>query len=433
MIRRYLLATVLMILSFSIQAQTGDTQGFGNLKFEIPVESYDSMLVEFNTRNAREAYDRYVGEFINFDIDAVDLRSALPDQEYEKRLMMMATEIQLPYNDIVKRYIAVYTRKGLMERILGLAQYYFPMVEEALYRHGLPMELKMLPVIESALIPKAVSSAAAVGLWQFMLRTGKYYGLEVNSFVDERCDPLKSTEAACLMLKDLYKMYGDWTLVIAAYNCGSGNVNKALKRVPNAKTYWDIYDYLPRETRGYVPGFIAASYAYTFHKAHGLEPVAPSHTITTDTVTINRMMHFEQISTTIGVPVETLRELNPQYRKDIIPARGAKYILTLPQQDISAFIEKEFDIYGKDSIYLEKYLNISNLSDIPSSSNSRQTSRAASSGSSSGTKIAYKVQKGDTLGKIALKYKVTVKQIQGWNSMKNTNLSIGKTLTIYRK
>lgn len=433
MIKRYLLATVLMILSFTVKAQTGDTQGFGNLKFEIPVESYDSMLVEFNTRNAREAYDRYVGEFINFDIDAVDLRSALPDQEYEKRLMMMATEIQLPYNDIVKRYIAVYTRKGLMERILGLAQYYFPMVEEALYRHGLPMELKMLPVIESALIPKAVSSAAAVGLWQFMLRTGKYYGLEVNSFVDERCDPLKSTEAACLMLKDLYKMYGDWTLVIAAYNCGSGNVNKALKRVPNAKTYWDIYDYLPRETRGYVPGFIAASYAYTFHKAHGLEPVAPSHTITTDTLTINRMMHFEQISTTIGVPVETLRELNPQYRKDIIPARGAKYILTLPQQDISAFIEKETDIYGKDSIYLEKYLNISNLSDIPSSSNSRQTSRAASSGSSSGTKIAYKVQKGDTLGKIALKYKVTVKQIQGWNSMKNTNLAVGKTLTIYRK
>lgn len=420
-------------------AQTGNTKNFGRISYAHTPEGYDSLLMELNSRNMNESYSRYVKEFINFDPSSVDMSGMLPDEVYEKRLKMMATEIQLPYNNVVKQYIAVYTRtkSELMERILGSAQYYFPMIEEALYRHRLPMELKMLPVIESALIPRAESTASAVGLWQFMLRTGKYYGLEVNSFVDERSDPVKSTEAACKFLKDLYKIYGDWTLVIAAYNCGPGNVNKALKRVPNATSYWDIYDYLPRETRSYVPSFIAASYAYTYHKAHSLSPRKPSHPIATDTLMISKMMHFDQISSTIGVPIEILRSLNPQYRADIIPATDRKYSLTLPQGAISAFIDSEREIYGKDSLYLAKYLNLGNLGeDITSGSNStsRQTSSKASSGSTSGTKVTYKVKKGDTLGAIASRYKVSTAEVMKWNKIKSAkSIQIGQTLTIYRK
>lgn len=418
-------------------AQTGNVEHFGYIELKHSPEVYDSLLLQLNARLQRESYEQYVRDFIDIDLSNVDLSNALPDHVYEQRLKMMATEIQLPYNDVVKRYIAVYTRPGLMEGVLGKAKYFFPIVEEALYKYNLPMELKMLPVIESALIPRAKSSASAMGLWQFMLRTGQYYGLEVNSYIDERCDPVKSTDAACRYLRDMYKMYGDWTLVIAAYNCGPGNVNKALKRVPNAKTYWDIYEYLPRETRGYVPGFIAASYAYTYHKAHNLKPYSTDYPLATDTMMINKLMHFEQVSSTIGIPVEILRSLNPQYRIDIIPAKERAYPLVLPQNAISAFIENEKEIYAKDSLYLDKYLNISNLNDatsVSSTATSRQTSTKQSTGTTHGTKVSYKVKKGDTLGAIASKYRVTVKDLMRWNKLKSTtSLQIGRTLTIYRK
>lgn len=435
---KYLLFIVL-IVSFTphASAQTGNTERFGLIELKHSPEVYDSLLLQLNKRLQKESYDQYVREFIDIDLGSVDLSNTLPDHVYEERLKMMATEIQLPYNDVVKRYIAVYTRPGLMEGILGKAQYFFPIVEEALYKYNLPMELKMLPVIESALIPKAQSSASAMGLWQFMLRTGRYYGLEVNSYIDERCDPVKATDAACRYLRDMYKMYGDWTLVIAAYNCGPGNVNKALKRVPNAKTYWDIYNYLPRETRGYVPGFIAASYAYTYHKAHGMKPYSTDYPLATDTMMINKLMHFEQVSSTIGLPVEIIRSLNPQYRIDIIPAKDRPYPLVLPQNAISAFIENELEIYGKDSLYLEKYLNISNLNDdatVSQTATSRQTSTKQSSGTTQGSKVSYKVKRGDTLGAIASKYRVTVKDLMRWNKLKSTtSLQIGKTLIIYRK
>lgn len=431
-ISRYLIPVIVIALcsvATPSMAQTGDTQNFGMLALNRTASQYDSLLANFNNKNAVESYDTFVGEFINVDLDQVDMSQALSDEVYTQRLKMLATEVQLPYNDVVKKYIQIYTRKGLMERVLGLAQYYFPMFEEALYRNKLPMELKMLPVIESALIPRAESSASAVGLWQFMLRTGKYYGLEVNSFVDERCDPIKSTEAACRYLKDMYKIYGDWTLVIASYNCGLGNVNKALARVPNAKTYWDIYDYLPRETRGYVPAFIAATYAYTYHKAHGLEPATPWHPIATDTVRVNRMMHLEQVASTLNIPIEVLRGLNPQYSNDVIPATSSSYILTLPQQYSSAYVTAAAEIQSKDSLYLAKYLNISNLSDKHST-----TASTNSSSTSKGTKISYKVKSGDVLGRIAGKYNVTVSQIMSWNKIKSAkSLQPGQTLTIYRK
>lgn len=432
------LAVALMALGVCrATAQTGNTKNFGKINIAHSPEAYDSLLMQLNNSLIKDSYSTYVREFITVDPMTIDIIGALPDKMYEDRLRMMATEIQLPYNDVVKRYIVNYTRRGAFEGILGKAQYYFPIIEEALYKYNLPMELKMLPVIESALIPKAISSASAVGLWQFMLRTGKYYGLEVNSYVDERSDPVKSTDAACRFLRDLYRMYGDWTLVIAAYNCGPGNVNKALKRVPDAKTYWDIYDYLPRETRGYVPCFIAASYAYTYHKAHNMVPAPTEYPIVTDTIMVNKLMHFGQVSSTLEIPIEIIRSLNPQYRIDVIPAKERPYCLVLPQNAITAFIENEQQIYAKDSLYLDKYLNISNLSETSASSStatSRQTSKKASTGTVSGTKVTYKVKKGDTPGGIAAKYKVSVAELMKWNKLRSTkSLQIGQTLIIYRK
>lgn len=416
------------------RAQTGDTRAFGRLALNgVSASTYDSLLAHYTQRTVVDSYETFVNEFIDVDLDRVDMRGALSDEVYADRLRMMATEIQLPYNEVVKKYIQNYTQKGgVMERVLGLARYYFPIFEEALYRYKLPMELKMLPVIESALIPRAESRAAAMGLWQFMLRTGKYYGLEINSFIDERCDPVKSTDAACRYLKDLYKMYGDWTLVIAAYNCGPGNVNKALERFRSshggseAKTYWDIYEYLPRETRGYIPAFIAASYAYTYYKAHNLNPTTPWHPLATDTVHIDRMLHLEQVSSTLDIPIEVLRGLNPQYSMDVVPAKVQTYPLTLPQEYVASFIRQSEQIYGKDSLYLAKYLNISNLS--------QEQLSASNPAGGGGTKITYKIKSGDILGRIAAKYHVTVKQLMSWNNIKNEKtLRPGQTLVIYRK
>lgn len=419
-------------------AQTGDTRTFGMLALNgLSASTYDSLLANYTRQNVVDSYDTFVNEFIDVDLDHVDMSGALPDEVYAERLKMMATEVQLPYNDVVKKYIQIYTRKGgVMERVLGLAQYYFPIFEEALYRYKLPMELKMLPVIESALIPRAESRASAVGLWQFMLRTGKYYGLEVNSFVDERCDPVKSTEAACKYLKDMYKIYGDWTLVIASYNCGAGNVNKALERFrsahggADAKTYWDIYEYLPRETRGYIPAFIAATYAYTYYKAHNLNPTIPWHPLATDTVHVNRMLHLEQVATTLNIPIEVLRGLNPQYTVDVVPAKNQTYALTLPQEYTTSFVRESSEIFGKDSLYLAKYLNISNLSPEQLTASFSRSSAS----SAKGTKITYKVKSGDILGRIAARYHVTVNQLMSWNNIRNAkSLRPGQTLVIYRK
>ncbi len=432
---RNTLLLILAALSLGAAAQTGNTRNFGQLALNSDPAQYDSLLANYTRRNVVESYQRFVNEFINVDLNTVDMSNALPDAVYAERLKMMATEVQLPYNDIVKRYIQVYTRKGLMERVLGLAQFYFPMFEEALYKYKLPMELKMLPVIESALVPRAESRVGAVGLWQFMSRTGKAYGLEVSSFVDERCDPVKSTDAACRYLRDMYRIYGDWTLVIASYNCGAGNVNKALARVPNAKTYWDIYEYLPRETRGYVPQFIAATYAYTYHKAHGLNVAPVWHPLATDTIQVTKMMHLEQVASTLNVPLEVLRGLNPQYILDIVPAKTQKYTLTLPQEYASTFVREENNIYAKDTLYLAKYLNVSNLGDIQMAEGKASAGSSARSTASSGSsKITYKVKNGDVLGKIADRYNVSVKELMSWNKIKDArSLRAGQTLVIHRK
>lgn len=375
----------------------------------------DSLLAVWRERQSQDAYREFFDNYILVDTTVV---GSVPDSVYVKRLRDLVSPIQLPYNSIVRGYINRYTdsRYGTISRILGMSQYYFPLIEEELLKAGLPVELRALPIIESALSTTAVSPMGAAGLWQFMPATGKSYGLEINSLVDERRDPIRSTQAACRYLKDLYAIYNDWSLAIAAYNCGPGNVNKAMARAgEKSRNFWDIYDYLPRETRGYVPAFIGASYAYAYHRQHGIELTEAPIPLAIDTIHVNRLMHFEQIASTIGVPVETLRQLNPQYKLDIIPATTKSYTLILPQRCVTQYIACEPEIFAKDSMYLKEYINPANI-------DKKRQER-------SGT--VYTVKKGDTLGAIARRYRVTTAQLMRWNGIKNAHkLRLGQKIRI---
>ncbi|MDE6507407.1 MAG: transglycosylase SLT domain-containing protein [Alistipes sp.] len=385
---------------------------------ELTAEQADSLVAEWRERQRSQSFREFFDTYVLADSFPAD--SDVPDSVYTGRLRALASPIQLPYNGIVRNYINRYVAPGgsTIGRILGMSQYYFPLIEEELIKEGLPVELRALPIIESGLSSTAVSHAGAAGLWQFMPSTGRSYGLEVNSLVDERCDPILSTKAACRYLKDLYRIYKEWSLAIAAYNCGPGNVNKALARAgEESRSFWDIYDFLPRETRGYVPAFIGASYAYSYHRNHGIEPEAAPIPLSVDTLRINRLMHLGQIASTIDIPMETLRQLNPQYKIDIIPATTKTYTLVLPQRKIAQYIAHEQEIMAKDSMYLKEYINPANLD------KKRQEYITI-----------HTVKKGETLGAIAHKYHVTTTQLIRWNKLKNANrLSIGQKLRIERR
>lgn len=404
-------------IDFPVSAESGDIA----LEGLTDLTRYDSLLAAWQ-QGRPNVYDNFYNEFIDVDT-MLYMTSNVPDSVYEARLKMIMSPVGMPYNHIVKSYIVAYTsgRRVKMDRILGQSQYYFPIIEEALDRHGLPIELRILPIVESALTPTAVSRMGATGLWQFMYGTGRMYGLEISSFIDQRRDPAASTEAACRFLKDLYGMYGDWTLVLAAYNCGPGNVNKAIKRAGgNTKNFWDIYPYLPKETRGYVPSFIAATYTYTFHRQHSIEPQEAPLPLATDTIMLSRPLHFKQITSTIGIPEEILRRLNPQYKMDIVPAvNGKSYPLTLPVSDIARYLDNEAAILEKDAIYMAEYLKPSNI-------NPKQVAFSLDS-------FTYKVKSGDTLSSIAARHNVKVSQLMKWNNIKNANhLRVGQKLEIYR-
>ena len=386
---------------------------YDDMTLGLTAEQADSLVAVWRERQCGDSYQEFFDNYILVDSTA---ESTTPDSVYIQRLRALVSPIQLPYNSIVRGYINRYTdsRYGTISRILGMSQYYFPLIEDELLKEELPVELRALPIIESALSTTAVSPMGAVGLWQFMPSTGKSYGLEVNSLVDERRDPVRSTQAACRYLKDLYAIYNDWSLAIAAYNCGPGNVNKAIAR-SGGKNFWEIYDYLPRETRGYVPAFIGASYAYAYHRQHGIEPTEAPIPLSVDTVRINKLMHLEQISSTIDLPIETLRQLNPQYKLDIIPATTKPYTLVLPQRYVMQYIAHEPEIQAKDSMYLKEYINPANI----------DKKRQERSGS------VYVVKKGDTLGAIARRYRVTTAQIMRWNKLKSAHkLRIGQRLRI---
>lgn len=381
----------------------------------------DSMLCAWSEQNRFMACEQMLNPQIL--ADTVDLpASNIPDSVYVERLKAIGSAIPLDYNDIVRKYIISYTtrNKQVISNALGRAQYYFPIFEAELDAQQMPLELRMVPVIESALLPKARSKKGAAGLWQFMYGTSKGYKLEVSSFIDERFDPVKATNAGCRFLKHLHNTYGDWLLALAAYNCGPGNVNKALRRSNGGKTFWEIYPYLPSETRGYVPAFIATTYAFHYHKQHGINPIEPPLPLATDTLHISRIMHFDQVSSTIGTPKDVLRALNPQFKQDIVPAvRGRSYSLVLPVGEVGKFMDYEAEIMGKDTIYLAEYMNPRKSGEIPTFVID--------------SKI-HKVKSGENLSIIARKYGVTVKQICKWNNIKDpSKIRIGQKLEIFLK
>jgi len=382
-------------------------------------DKLDSMLSSWYVQNAFLLDSTELAE-------ADTLKQILPDSTYIQRLQSMQSAVSLSYNNTVRGFIAMYTvRKPKQVAVmLGLANYYFPMFEEALAKYGLPMELKYLPIIESALNPGANSVASAVGLWQFMYSTGKMYKLEISTFVDERRDPLKATDAAARYLRDLYNIYKDWHLVIAAYNCGPGNVNKAIKRCGDARDYWKIYFRLPKETRGYVPAFIAANYVMNFYQNHNILPKSPDFPIITDTLMVNDYLHFNQVSEIIGIPVEQIRSLNPQYRRDIIPASKEKaYSLVLPQDEISAYLENEAIIH--DHRRAEFFPNNQII-------NPQSNFASHSPGDIKGRdKVIYTVKSGDNLGLISAWFRVRSSDLKYWNGIRKNFLKVGQKLSVY--
>lgn len=348
--------------------------------------------------------------------DSAKFLSNVPDSVYIDRITNMNSFITLPYNDIVKNHIIKYSEKmpATMGRIIGLCEYYMPIFQETFDRHGLPEELKAMAVIESAMNPLAVSRVGAKGMWQFMYQTAKLYGLHIDSFVDERLDPVKSADAAARYLKDAYSIFGDWNLAIASYNCGAGNVNKAIRRSGSRK-FWDLWPFLPRETRGYGPAFVGALYTLNYYKEHGIRPEKMQMPPHVDTFHINKMLHLKQVSELTGAPLDILKALNPQYKHEIIPGNEREYILRIPYNYTNSFIACE------DSLYRHKadvYFNPTTIKKIKDGGD--------------GERIVYKVKNGDYLGRIASKYRVSVAQIKRWNNLKSNNIRVGQRLVIYR-
>lgn len=364
-----------------------------------------------------------------------DFNPTFPEEVYRERLGRISAVMEMPYNSIVQQFIDQYS--GRLRRsvsyMLGAGNFYIPIFEEALDYYGLPLELKYLPVIESALEPTAVSRAGAVGLWQFMLATGKRYDLKVNSLVDERRDPIKSSWAAARYLRDLYKIYGDWNLVIAAYNCGPTKINKAIHRADGARDYWTIYPYLPQETRGYVPAFIAANYIMTYYCEHNICPMKTKIPDTTDTIMVSRNVHMEQISALCGIDVDAIRALNPQYRTGVIPGQTEPCAIRLPQDKILAFIDQKDSIYNyraEELLTRRAVVAVNEAKPEPTRSTASQSrSVAARNKRKTGGKTAT-VRKGDSLSTIAARNHTTVAKIRKLNNIKGNMIKPGQKIRV---
>lgn len=379
---------------------------------------------ETNTKAMLE--DWYLKNYIVLDYEADKKNTSnLDDALIIERLGKLPTVIEMPFNSIVKGAIRYYAnRPQLVENMLGLSLYYMPIFEAALERHQMPLELKYLPVIESALVPTAVSKAGAGGLWQFMPPTAKGLGLEINSLVDQRRDPYLASDAAARYLKQLYQTYDDWSLAIAAYNCGPGNVNKALRRAGDGKhDFWEIYPFLPTETRGYVPTFIAANYIMNYHKDHNISPALARRPLVTDTVHVTRRVHFDQISQVMDIPVAELRALNPQFRTDLIPGDIRPYSLVLPSLQAYAYIVNEDSIVNHNATKYSRRGVVEPASGAVTGRDSR--------GEYYDEEVVkwHTVKKGETLSKIARKYGISVAEIRKYNRV-GKSVKAGKKLKI---
>jgi len=416
------LLVVYFIGASILKADDKDTIRFSdNLAISGFGDNLDSLLNLYYVQMGVQIEDADSLIYVNADLVPV-----YTDSVYIERLGRLPVVMEMSYNRVVRNFIDMYThsRRDRVQIMLRLTDYYFPMVEEVFDRYGIPDELKYLSIIESALNPRAVSRAGATGMWQFMYYTGKTYGLTINSLVDERRDPLKSTIAAASFLKDLHDIYNDWTLVIAAYNCGPGNVNKAIRRSGGKRNYWDIYYYLPRETRGYVPAFIAATYVMNYSKEHNLYPVSVDFEFLSDTIIIHDKLHLKQVSEVMGIPLEQLRDLNPQYKYDIIPGDSKAYALRIPQKQSMRFIELQDSIFAyKDSVYFNK----DNVIISPTA----KTTYLADLPADKYTKLIYTVKSGDNLGFVSTWYNVQLSDIRYWNNIRQNMIRSGQRLVIY--
>lgn len=346
-----------------------------------------------------------------------ELNVNFSDQVLRERLNRLPRVIRMDYNEVVRNCINLYAerRRSLVRYMLGMADYYFPIMEQILDEHNLPIELKYLAVVESALNPTALSRVGASGLWQFMLPTGKIYGLEINSLVDERRDPVKATYAACKYFKDMYDIYEDWYLVLAAYNCGPGNVNKAIRRSGGKMDFWDIYKYLPRETRSYVPLFIAANYIMNYYCDHNICPVQTSLPMATDTIMVRKELHLQQVADLLQMDVEQIRALNPQYKRDIIPGSAKPSVLKLPANKTYTFVDREDTVYTHQ---VEEYLANLIYDEYANLKSSRE-------------QITHISKSGENLFTIADKYGVTARDIRKWNGLGSNRVGAGRRLKIY--
>ena len=384
--------------------------------------------------------------------DFPDINPQYTKEEIMARLKMLPTIIEMPYNDAVQKMIDRYSGhlRHSVSFMLGAQNFYMPIFEEALESYRLPLELKYLPVIESALNPRAVSRVGATGLWQFMISTAKHYGLKVNSLVDERRDPLKSSYAAAQYLSDLYKIFGDWNLVIAAYNCGPDKLNRAIHRSGGSRDYWQIYPYLPAETRGYVPAFIAANYIMNYYCDHNICPMLSTLPVKTDTVMLSRDVHFKQVAGVLGISVDQLRDLNPQYRRNVVNGNNSPMPIRLPVADISRFIDNEDSIYAynADELLTKRDEVDVNDDDVPtvqrvrsySSSSNKASRRSKKSGrgkdkskkkkkKNSGS-ASITVRSGDTLSEIARRQHTTVKKLKKLNGISGNTIRAGKKIKV---
>jgi membrane-bound lytic murein transglycosylase D len=407
------------ILSSSIFAQS---RGSLDLTDDPIVAALDSLYKLDMFEMGYQKINYPSGSKFNYHPDSIPYSDA---NMYASRLAKLdaMSPFDLVYNDVVKAYIEMYAirKRKIVSRMMALSQYYFPLFEEALDKYNLPLELKYLAICESALNPIAKSRAGAAGLWQFMYPTGKMFGLKVNSYVDERYDPIKSTHAACQYFQYLYGLYHDWQIVLAAYNCGPGNINRAIRKSGGKATYWEIRPYLPRETQGYVPAFIAVNYVMNFTAEHNIHTAVPKYYFSQiDTITVKRQLSYYQLSSILNISEDDLQFLNPSYRKRVIPVMsGYVSILAIPSDKIGLFVSNEDKIYNALSV-----------------------TRSVSAVEAEAEPIEYIPQKiskthvvksGENLGAIAKKYKCTVSELKSWNNKKNNNLKAGEKLKIYTK
>ena len=447
------IVTLLVISASSLQAQVVDddteitvTNDKGeNETFDLPeamTSEIDSLLHLYNTKTylKRDA-----------DCNLPNVNKTYEPDVYKDRLRRLPTIMEMPYNNVVQKFIDRYSNelRNAVGIMLGASNFYMPIFEQALETYNLPLELKYLPVIESGLNPKAVSRVGATGLWQFMLATAKNYGLEINSLLDERCDPIKSSYAAANYLSDLYRIFGDWNLVIAAYNCGPDKLTQAIHRAGGSKDYWKIYPYLPRETRGYVPAFIAANYIMNYYCEHNICPMTTDLPAKTDTILVSRDVHFKQIAQVLNVDEELVRSLNPQYRKDIVIGYTKPSTLRLPVDKINSFIDQEDSVYAYNAdVLLTKRSEVEVAQEVPSYSSGRTSasssrksysrskskrSRRKSSHSSRRRRSSSKsvtVRGGDTLSEIAARNNTTVKKLKQLNGLKGNNIRKGKKIRV---